>query len=136
MGGGDGGGYKDSTKAPVMATTLGSKPDQPKSLEENLDETILIFPLTPSGYFGQSSDTKVRRIYSGDPEATSEQFFGLLGANGERSPMTNGKGDVLTMKDGSFVQLRPNSKSGGPAIDIVPTGSKIKAQRIHFLNRK
>lgn len=136
MGGGDGGGYKDFTTAPVAATTQEPKPEQPKNLEENLAKTILVFPIAPSGYFGESSDTKVRRIYSDDPKATSEEFFALLGANGELSPMTNGKGHNLTMQDESFVQLRPNSKSRGPAIDIVANSAKIQDQKIHFVKRK
>ena len=137
MGGGDGAGYKYPLRLPKNNSrpeSNGQESEPPENLSENLSETVKFFPIAESGYFGEPSNSKVRRIYVADPDEAADQFFRLLGARGEEVPMTNGKGTKLIMKDGSYVQLRPNSKSKGPAIDITSTSPEIKDQKIHFLD--
>ena len=119
MGGGRGGGYA-------------------KSLNENLEQLLAVFSDFKDGYFGKPKPKKenIRRIYCDDPKATSEKFFELIGHNGKPEKLKNGTGDRMVMKDGSFVQLRPNSTSGGPAIDISSRRPGLEDQKIHFVSKK
>lgn len=92
------------------------------------------YPLTKSGYFG-SQGKNCRIITSASPEATSIDFYRKLGKGGTTKPLSNGKGTITTLGDGTRIVHRLiTSTKGSPAVEITISGSsKVKNQKIHFV---
>ena len=94
------------------------------------------YPLNQDGYFGvigEAGSERVRQITSDDPTATFERFEKELtkGATVDSNvSLTSGKSYLHP--DGTRVNIRPNSKSQSPAIDIVSKNPRVANQKIHF----
>lgn len=104
-------------------------------LSENIKALSSEHPLNSGGRFGRRGQGRTQVVKVPDPQATARHFFLKLGKGGVKSTLSNGKGEVIRFDDGSRVVFRPQSKSGGPAIDITntATGNNYK---IHFESTK
>lgn len=92
-----------------------------------------------NGYFGEEGKGRsfTRNIFSGDPIKDSRDFYDKAAYGGVIRPMTNGKGEIAKMKDGTVVSYREvTSSAGSPAVEINISKSMdsggIKRQKIHF----
>ncbi len=112
--------------------TKGGK--QHSSVASNADTMKRQYPLTKSGYFGIKGKN-CRIITSASPEATSIDFYRKLGKGGITKPLSNGKGTITTLGDGTRIVHRIiTSTKGSPAVEITISGSsKVKNQKIHFV---
>lgn len=96
-----------------------------------------------NGYFGSKGDSSIketRHIESDDPIITSKDFYSRLAYGGIEEPLSNGKGAITKMKDGSVITYRRISSSDGtPAVDInirkSSDSSGVKQQKIHFVKK-
>ena len=94
-----------------------------------------------TGYFGERGDSgrsSVRIIRSQDPVRIAEKFYDEAAYGGKEKRLSNGKGVMTVMKDGSVLTFRRVSTSdGSPAVDINISARStddggIKTQKIHF----
>ncbi len=96
-----------------------------------------------NGYFGYSvkgKEGRTRHIESDDPISTSADLYNKLTYGGIEEPLSNGKGTLAIMKDGTIVSYREHlSSDGTPVVDINIRRSKnssgIKQQKIHFVKK-
>jgi hypothetical protein len=93
-----------------------------------------------TGYFGvvgQSRRGYVRNLFGENRLKTAEEFFQIASVGSIIRPMKNGKGTEAVFNDGSKLTFRPTSKSdGSPAIELDINTTKVKKQRIHFMNKE
>lgn len=110
-----------------------------RTISENLPslEKNYVFA---DGYFGEKGQGRsfTRNIASEEPTAIAKDFFDKAAYGGLVQYMSNGKGKLVKMKDGSIVSHREVSTSdGSPAVEINITRSTdsggIKRQKIHFV---
>ena len=91
-----------------------------------------------NGYFGeQGKINRVRVIYDADPISVGKEFYDKIAFGGIEKNLSNGKGKITYMADGSIITFRPTTKSDNyPGVDINISKSKksggIKQQKIHF----
>ncbi len=110
------------------------------SIERAIDALHDEHPLNTEGYFGvigtSGSDDK-RQIFSDDSPATFKTFEQELTEGAEIDSGVNlTSGSSYLHSDGTRVTIRPSSKSGSPAIDIVSGNPKLATQKIHFEGSK
>ena len=113
------------------------------SISENLPNLTPRYTLT-NGYFGIRGDStreKIRHIESKDPIFTSNDFYNKLTHGATEKKMSNGKGTIAKLADGTIVSYRKVSSSDGtPAVDINIKNSKesggVKQQKIHFVKEE
>lgn len=107
------------------------------SISDNVSEVSKTFPLK-NGYFGNAgNNSKVRIIYSEDPNKTGKTFYDQIAYGGIESPLANGKGYKTNMADGTIITFRPTTSSdNNPGVDINIAKSNahgdLKQQKIHF----
>ena len=96
-------------------------------------EELSAYGLTTHGYFG-SKGKNCRIITTGTPVATSTHFYQQIGKGGTTIPLSNGKGTMTVLGDGTRIVHRLiTSTPGSPAVEISISGSSlIKDQKIHF----
>lgn len=112
------------------------------SIKENLSKIEGKFKLC-NGYFGNPGDSSrknTRHIESENPILTSKNFYDTLTYGSIENKLSNGKGTVAKLKDGSIITYREVSSSdGSPAVDINIKKScdsgGIKQQKIHFVKK-
>ena len=124
-----------------MGAKLGGGPSYSgPSLKGNIAANSSNFPFNKtSGLFGKPGKGKSRVIESTDPDATAKDFFTKL-SKGAKITQKGGGTLVGNFGDGSSVFYRPNSKSGGPAVNIKikpPANASQKSEKpqrykIHF----
>ena len=109
------------------------------TISENLTSLKKSYVFT-DGYFGDKGEGRsfTRNIASENPSETAKDFFDKAAYGGLVQHMSNGKGKLVKMKDGSIVSHREISTSdGSPAVEINITRSEgsggIKKQKIHFV---
>lgn len=107
---------------------------QHSSIASNANAMKEQYPLTKSGYFVEKGKN-YRVITSASPETTSIDFYRKLGKGGITKPLSNGKGTITTLGDGTRIVHRIiTSTKGSPAVEISISGSpKVKNQKIHFI---
>jgi len=112
--------------------TKGAK--KQSSIAENSNAMKQKYPLTKSGYFGEKGKN-CRIIASSSPKETSIDFYKKLGTGGITKPLSNGKGTITTLGDGTRIVHRIiTSTKDSPAVEISISGSpEIKNQKIHFI---
>ena len=95
------------------------------------------------GYFGVPGHGRdyVRNFISENPEATAKEFYDTAAHGGIEHQMSNGKGMVTKMQDGTIVSYRETSSSdGSPVVEINIRESddfgNLKYQKIHFVKGK
>ena len=106
------------------------------SLGANIANLAKKYPLGASGKFGTKGSGNSRVIQSENPKKTALEFFKKLGSGGRVSKLQNGKGSVAKFADGSRVNFRPKSGSGGPAVDVSIAGPRGTHYKIHFEQTK
>ena len=90
------------------------------------------------GYFGEpGTGNRVRVIYSDNPASTGKDFYDKLAFGGVEKDLSNGKGKITYMADGSIITFRPTTKSDNyPGVDIniskSTSSGELKKQKIHF----
>jgi len=104
------------------------------SLGANIKQLSKKYPLSGGGKFGEPGTGNSRVVVSTNPQSTAKEFFEKLGLGGKISPLANGKGIVAKFPDGSRVNFRPKSTSGGPAVDISTSGVSGNQYKIHFVS--
>lgn len=126
-------------KSGLFNSTPGSKDGEQielnlHTLEDNLPIVKACYSLSNSGYFGKKGKN-VRVIESKNPIKTSQDFYNKIGKGGELSVLSNGKGTMLTLNDGTRIVHRLiTSTKGSPAVEITINGDcKVKNQKIHFI---
>ncbi len=114
----------------------------PRSFSENIDSLKNHFDFK-NGYFGEKgTKSDRRRIESDSPIEIARSFYDIASEGGLEEPLSNGKGVMSTLKDGTVVTMREisNSVDRSPAVDINIRKSieqnGVKNQRIHFVKRK
>lgn len=107
---------------------------QHSSIASNANAMKKQYPLAKSGYFGEKGKN-CRVITSASPETTSIDFYRKLGKGGITKPLSNGKGTITTLGDGTRIVHRIiTSTKGSPAVEISISGSpKVKNQKIRFI---
>lgn len=107
---------------------------QHSSIASNANAMKEQYPLTKQFYFGEKGKN-CRVITSASPETTSIDFYRKLGKGGITKPLSNGKGTITTLGDGTRIVHRIiTSTKGSPAVEISISGSpKVKNQKIHFI---
>ena len=107
---------------------------QQSSIVSNANMMRQQYSLTKSGYFG-SQGKNCRIITSASPEATSIDLYRKLGKGSATKPLSNGKGTITTLGDGTRIVHRLiTSTKGSTAGEITISGSSnIKNQKIHFV---
>lgn len=125
MGTGNSGNYS-GTKGAFNSATQSNITDNAKALAAR-------YGLTTHGYFG-SKGKNCRIITTGTPVATSTHFYHQIGKGGTTIPLSNGKGTMTVLGDGTRIVHRLiTSTPGSPAVEISISGSSlIKDQKIHF----
>jgi RHS repeat-associated protein len=123
------------------------KPFEPKPFPQPIEPTKpvpeLVLPVPkPNGpYLGYLKPGKNPGVYTVPNEQALNDLFSNLTKGGDRLPPTPTKpghkpytGPEFSMPDGSIIGKRPDSKSGGPTIDIkCPDG---RGMRVHIENFK
>ena len=110
----------------------GLRPEAAASLKANIAKLATKYPLTASGKFGTKVSQGVHLVHATDPHNTAKEFFEKLTIGRPIAKLSNGKGLYSKFIDGSRVNFRPNSSSGGPAVDIHIAGEKTSSYKIHF----
>lgn len=125
MGTGNSGNYSGTKGASNSATK--------SNIAENAKALAAKYGLTTHGYFG-TKGKNCRIITTGTPVATSTQFYQQIGKGGTTIPLSNGKGTMTVLGDGTRIVHRiVTSTPGSPAVEISISGSPlIKDQKIHF----
>ena len=82
-----------------------------------------------------------RHIESNDPIKTSSEFYDKLTHGSIEDDLSNGKGKVSKLKDGTIITYREISTSdGSPVVDInikhSSNSSGVKQQKIHFVRKE
>ena len=110
------------------------------TIAENITDSVKSDYGFKDGYFGVPGQGRdfVRNIVSDNPSETAKTFYDKMAHGGKESEMSNGKGYVTKMKDGTIVSYREVSSSdGSPAVEINIRKSDahgdIKYQKIHFV---
>ena len=88
------------------------------------------------GVQGKSHDTRI--VYTNNPTKLAEHIFGLLAGDKKKIPFrSNGdKAFYVIIDDGTRINIRYKSTSGGPAVDRMNNGIHgIKNRKIHFFNK-
>lgn len=125
MGGGRGGGYSSHTGG----------------IENNASALMGAFPLTKSGYFGESGKGKARVVFSENPNLDGKKFFAMAsqGAKVTKVVFNKGpnsgqvKGYKASFPNGDFVTFRPATKtSQNPGVQLTVSSGRFKSQKIHF----
>lgn len=112
-----------------------------RSLDQNIDLTILKYPLS-NGYFGsKGSSFGIREIHSRNHEETAKDFFNKIAKGGILDLQTIKGGVVSRMKDGTIISYRKvTSSNNSPAVEIrfrkLDSKYGIKDQKIHFVQDK
>ncbi len=104
------------------------------TLEDNLPIVEKQYPLSKAGYFGEKGKN-VRVIQTKDPINTSQDFYNKIGKGGELLVLSNGKGTMTILSDGTRIVHRLiTSTEGSPAVEITVSGcNRVKNQKIHFV---
>ena len=125
MGTGHSGNYSGTKGASNSATK--------SNIAENAKALAAKYGLTTHGYFG-TKGKNCRIITTGTPVATSTQFYQQIGKGGTTIPLSNGKGTMTVLGDGTRIVHRiVTSTPGSPAVEISISGSPlIQDQKIHF----
>ena len=125
MGTGNSGNYSGTKEASNSATQ--------SNISDNAKVLAAQYGLTTHGYFG-SKGKNCRIITTGTPVATSTHFYQQIGKGGTTIPLSNGKGTMTVLGDGTRIVHRLiTSTPGSPAVEISISGSSlIKDQKIHF----
>ncbi|MBP3815289.1 MAG: hypothetical protein J6H21_00315 [Firmicutes bacterium] len=107
---------------------------KPRTIDDNVKEMKKDYPYTKDGYFGKKGRNS-RVIETGNPEATSVDFFKKIGKGGFVDELPNGKGLRITFADGTVVTHRLVTKTpNSPAVDInISHSNIIKSQKVHFI---
>lgn len=107
------------------------------SVSDNISELSKSFAYN-NGYFGEKgNNSRIRVIYSDNPDNTGKTFYDKIAYGGIESPLENGKGYKTNMADGTIITFRPTTSSdNNPGVDIniaksINHGS-LKQQKIHF----
>ena len=111
------------------------------SFGDNLEVLKKVFPLKPSGYFGEKGEGRghTRNIFSDDPAGTALVFAGIATLNYRTATVIEGKGLAYTMRDGTVVTHRYYSswKVKSPVVELnVHNVSGVRSQKIHFVKSK
>lgn len=108
------------------------------SLSDNLGDLKENYSFS-NGYFGEKGQGRdfTRNISSDDPAKTAKEFYDKAAYGGVVEQMSNGKGEVAKMKDGTVISYREvTSSDGTPAVEINISNSNdpagVKKQKIHF----
>lgn len=104
------------------------------SISENVKTMKSQYPLTKTGYFGEKGKN-CRVIKSFSPQNTSIDFYNQLGKGGITRQLSNGKGTITTLGDGTRIVHRLVTKTkNSSAVEITISGSpNVKNQKIHFI---
>jgi hypothetical protein len=118
MGGGAGGGYVG------------------RSLASNILRLSTKYPLDENGKFGTKGEGNAQVVTSRNPNRTAKEFFRKL-SRGKDSlgPIKTGLGKRAVFRKTDFVVYRPDSKSGGPSINLRIKGTGLD-YKIHFLKNR
>ncbi len=113
------------------------------SIKDNISSTANNYSYN-DGYFGDKGKAKndyYRQIDCSDPVEESKKFYDIIAYGEIEKPMSNGKGFITELKDGTIISYREiTSTEGSPAVEInikksTDTGG-VKKQKIHFEKRK
>ena len=113
------------------------------SISENIPSVSKDYPYT-NVYFGKATNTNntfVRIIESDDPAAAGKDFYDKIAHGGIIEKLDNGKGEKVSMQDGTIITFRPTTKSDtNPGIQINISQSSddggLKSQKIHFKKKE
>lgn len=95
------------------------------------------YPLTEHGYFGEKGKGNSRVIYSNNHIKEACYFYSQVSKGGKRGVLSNGHGEVKTMKDGGKVIYRKTTSTpNSPAVNLGNMKGKVKNQKIHFEVRR
>lgn len=107
------------------------------SIKDNVNSLKKTFEYN-DGYFGKpGKNYNIRVIYSKNPIEEGKKFYKKISYGGIEKDLTNGKGKITHMVDGTIITFRLITKSNNyPGIDINISKSRdscgIKMQKIHF----
>ena len=113
------------------------------SIKDNIPSTSNSYTYN-NGYFGEKGKAKkdfYSQIETSNPIEESKKFYDTIAYGGIEKPMSNGKGYITELKDGTIISYREvTSTEGSPAVEInikksTDTGG-VKKQKIHFEKRK
>ena len=108
--------------------------DDISSADRNAEYVKEKYGLNENGYFAEKG--KNCRVYkSDDPIRDSIDFYQKFGRGGETKNLSNGKGTITTLDDGTIIVHRIiTSTEGSPAVSInIKSPCSIKTQKIHFI---
>ena len=109
------------------------------SIKDNITSTSNSYEYN-NGYFGEKGKAKndfYRQIEASNPIEESKKFYDKIAYGGIEKPMSNGKGYITELKDGTIISYREvTSTEGSPAVEINIKKSTdaggVKKQKIHF----
>ena len=112
------------------------------SIKDNISSTSNSYKYN-NGYFGDKGKAKndyYRQIEASNPVEESKKFYDKIAYGGIEKPMSNGKGFITELKDGTIISYREiTSTDGSPAVEINIKKSSdtcgVKKQKIHFEKR-
>lgn len=111
------------------------------TIAENIDNLKKSYSYA-NGYFGEKGQGRhfTRNIYSNNPLETAKDFYAKAACGGIAHQMSNHKGEIAKMKDGTIISFRSVTSSvGSPAVEINISSSTdtggLKRQKIHFAKR-
>lgn len=89
------------------------------SISDNISTLQKSFKFT-NGYFGdQGTSNRVRVIYGDNPASIGKEFYDKIAFGGIEKDLSNGKGKITYMADGSIITFRPTTKSDNyPGVNI------------------
>lgn len=89
-----------------------------------------------NGYFGQKGKN-VRIINCNNAIKTAQYFYETIGQGGTEFKLSNGKGSMTVLPDGTRIVCRIITKTpSSPAIEIsISASPNIKNQKIHFIGK-
>lgn len=120
-----------------MGVSYKGKIQSYQSIGDNISNLKKSFKFV-NGYFGErGSSSSVRVIYGKDPISIGKEFYNKIAFGGIEKDLSNGKGKITYMADGSIITFRPITKSDNyPGVNINISKSTdsggIKQQKIHF----
>lgn len=119
-----------------------------RSLRDNIEEAKGDYEFN-DGHFGHKNTATSKENYvieKDDPIEAANDLYAKLSKGGREVPMSNGHGIMTTLKDGTVIKIRIETRSSrktgedSPAVEIDIRQSNdncgVKSHKIHFIKRK
>lgn len=124
-----------------MGVSLKGDAPRPRSLKENAQDVSKESAFKLNGDHFGIRNRNTRRAYAiecDDPIKEAQKFYDKIGYGGRF--METGNENRVQLSDGTIINYRVKSKSGGPVVDINVQYSNeaygIKTHKLHFIKRR